>query len=349
MRRLGLACVLLILLPAVALAWLRLGTDDSLSGVTDPSIPVLTSPSPRTIITEQPVTLSLTWEPGPSLFAPNWIGTVTGAFIEAGSKLQALQPIVEVGGILRIGVDSEKPFYRPLQRGDEGTDVLALNELLLRLGFHGELPDDPQVYGFFTAEAVKVWATSLGLTDPSGVFDPSWVVWLPEPSLDIATTYLQVGASAVPPGQPIADTLPTLVAAVVSMATGTPQPNYQEGVEYVVVLQPGTSVAFDPSSGAVPPDALERLSASVAYTETTVDGTLRPAKGLNVLTIPATAVQTNASGDLCVWAEAENGYQPVSVVLGPSSAGLSNITAGIEIGSTILANATAVLEDASCP
>src|SRR5690625_3506954 len=112
-------------------------------------------------------------------------------------------------GVTRLAYPSERPFSRVLESGDRGADVKELNTLLASLDLtHG----DGEVYTYLTARGVEDLAEDIG-ADWTRVFDPNWLVYVPESGIEVAEIDLMVGSPVPPPGTVIASGTASLTAA----------------------------------------------------------------------------------------------------------------------------------------
>jgi hypothetical protein len=78
--------------PLIFFIVLRLGSTDSLAGVTFDDAPVLAKATARQVTGQQPVTLTPTWDQGKDLYAPAWSGMVTAVYAAAGKPLASGEP-----------------------------------------------------------------------------------------------------------------------------------------------------------------------------------------------------------------------------------------------------------------
>ena len=179
----------MVVLAAVS-AWLvRLpGPADQL---TAPIAPVLVTVTPSDGAVQRPVQVRVDIGPALTSFSVLPGGVVTAVLVRPGAVVRTGSRLVEVDGIARLAAHTSRPFYRPLGRGDHGADVDQLASLLAQLGLmHGPGAWPPPRPGM--ASAVRHLAVSIGAPQ-DGMFDPAWVVWLPEPELVVASVPPQAG------------------------------------------------------------------------------------------------------------------------------------------------------------
>jgi peptidoglycan hydrolase-like protein with peptidoglycan-binding domain len=186
-------------------------------------------------------------------------GTVTavaedGDVVDRGSVLYEVdaEPVVVLYGGL--------PAYRPLAEGDEGDDVLQLEENLASLGHHAELDeDDGEIDGGFvadgvfdaaTTDAVLRWQEAVGL-EQTGVVAPDDVVFVSGPAV-VSDVAVDVG-SAVQPGVPVASlnvaegvgTFHSAHSGEVDLVAGAREPLGSGQVLYTVDGDPILAVVSD--------------------------------------------------------------------------------------------------------
>src|SRR4029078_13495792 len=102
------------------LVGLRRGTADSLDAVDTHVAPEVVAPTQRTVADEHRVAGGPTWAEGTPLRAPGWQGVVTGGAGEPGDAVRSGTVLMEVSGVPRMAVASQRPFYRQLRQGDTG-------------------------------------------------------------------------------------------------------------------------------------------------------------------------------------------------------------------------------------
>ncbi len=341
------AFAVVVVVPLAVLALVRVGSDDSLAGVTVNAEPVFTSVTPREITDAKPAKLTLAWAKGDELVAPAWSGIVTNVAASVGTLLKPGDPIATISGVERIGFASDRPFYRPISSGDSGPDVEALHALLQKTGFLQTAPTDATTATFATTSAVRKLATSLGVQPTTGTFDPGWVVWLPADPFPLGSLELQVGRPAPPPGTVIGSARSMLTGATLASFTQEPL-TLDPAVAWVAVVD-GKSFEVDPIAAAVAPGALSALGEAVKQGAETASAIVQRSQPLHALAVPSTAVQVNEAGTLCVWIADGKSYRASTVKAPSARAGVTNITEGLTADARVLANPAAVVEHPACP
>jgi hypothetical protein len=237
----------------------------------------------------------------------------------------------------------DRPFYRSLQAGDSGEDVMEVEQNLAALGYTGFTVDAE--YTAATATAVRTWQQDHSVTE-TGVFDPAAVVLAPAP-VRVAALNLQLGDPAN--GQVLSYSGTTravqipLDAALQSMA--------KKGSVATVTLPDGTNVAGTIATvGSVAvAGRLATDPATIDVTVTVADqsklGTLDQAPVTvalvaatveNVLTVPVAALVALADGGTGVQAVTGSTSHYVTVQLGMFANGRVQITGDAIVEGTLV-------------
>lgn len=335
----------LVLVPMSFLGGLLLG-QDRLRGVTVAPAAVVVPASEFDLTDQRRTVAELVWDTGAPLRAPAWSGLVTAVHVGAGEELRTGDPIVSIDGIARLGAAMQEPFYRPLAAGDRGDDVEALHNLLVGAGVLGEIPAEASHFGSATVAAVRELERHIGIGQPTGVFDPSWVVWLPVDPFVVTEVAVEAGLPAPSLGGTVATGPPTLVGAVLHNADRGPL-DLDADLEWTAELN-GVHVGVDPISNQVVARDLTGLAGVVLAGAETITGAVRRAEGLTVLAVPTTAVVTAPDGRLCVWTPDSSGFTAVDVEVVGALAGVTHLRPNASVGE-VLANPTAVLAEPACP
>ena len=253
-----------------------------------------------------------------------WLPKI-GSVIRAGGVLWRVDagPVVLMDGTL--------PAYRPMRRGDEGTDVLQLERGLSALGYApGTIDGD---YDASTAAAVRDWQDDLDLDD-TGVVELGRVVFLPG-ARRVTKLSAAVGGRAGP--GPALTTTTTHRVVTINLDAAD-QRSARVGARAPVELPDGTTVrgrvshvgrvataASDPESGGSATIAVTvRLSSTrrVGRLDAApVSVRLARSRRHHVLTVPVTALVATKGG----------GYA-VEVVRGGASPRLVGVTPGLYAG-----------------
>jgi hypothetical protein len=367
LHRLGRGAALLIGLlaaPVIFLAALRMGSADSLPGVTFDSAPVLAKAKGRQVTGSQPVSLTPTWDQGKDLYAPPWTGMVTAVDASAGKPLKSGDTVAAINAVRRIAYATKTPFYRTIASGDTGPDVESLNEMLAGLGYMDALPSDPTRATYATSIGIRDLAKALGVPTATTTFDPAWVVWLPASPFTPASLDLVTGEQAPAHGTTVATGQSTLTSATLAAANqGTLE--VDPSAKWVVVVN-DKSFAVDAAKQAVASAALAGLAALLPQPSSsdntgsnvgrggpgganTTSGIVQRATPLDAAAIPSSSVMTGARGQLCAWVPDGKQYRAVEVTVADARAGITDVIAGLHPGDQLLANPGQVLAAPQCP
>lgn len=338
-----------LLVPLGFLVAVRVLTGDRLDEVTVVAEAVVTQAQTTTTDEAQPVVVTLQWQEPLVVRAPVGAGpgVVTDVYVTAGDEPSSGARLYAVDGVDRVALHTARPFHRPLRSGDRGDDVTQLQQVLADAGDLAVEPDG--VFGRATREAVGAWQRRLGIARPDGVFDPGLVVWLPVPTLTVDSWTLAVGEPAPAPGAELLKAPPMLARAEIGVAAdGAPALQLDSGAEYLLSVG-DSSVAVVPEQLTIAPESLPELAASVEPLVKSVDGRVRRATALELVTIPATATMTGPSGT-CVWAPGANGFSAQPVVVRATVGGQTQVDDGLDPSAQVLVNPATVLgTGASCP
>ncbi len=358
-RAAGAALLVAGIVLAAAIVWLvRLpGPADALAATVDPVVVPVTSTQDTV---QRPVQVRVELDPATASYSPVDGGLVTAVLVGPGASVSTGTRLVEVAGVVRVGAWSRRPFYRALEVGDRGWDVDQLRSLLGQLG--RAVPRQPLGHPYDTAmaTAVRRWARSLG-AGSDGSFDPSWVVWLPQPELVVASVQAHVGAPVPGPGQVLVSYRPivrraTLVGPVVDAGpvvtdeltlAGSSATTHLRLADGAVVLDEPSrlrlSAAAAGASVGTGADAGPTAGAGADATSpgSVLIGAVRVTRWRQaVVSVPVTALLTRPDSSSCVVVSTSGGgWRPQSVlVLGSDPGTLLAEVTGLSAGASIVAN-----------
>ncbi|MEM7325085.1 MAG: peptidoglycan-binding protein [Actinomycetota bacterium] len=177
-RLLLLGAVGLGVVGAVAAAILLAGSDEPAADTAEQETIRAVTAEQRDLIEYQDLDGTFTYATTSTVRAAG-AGTITSVAAD-GDTLDRGDIVYEIDATPTVLFHGDTPFYRPLVEGDEGDDVLALEENLASLGHHIEEPDEDGdevdtgfvVDGVFdgpTADAVRRWQADLGLPETGRV------------------------------------------------------------------------------------------------------------------------------------------------------------------------------------
>lgn len=344
MRRgllLVVVAVLVVVVPAGLLVWMRLGSEDRLSGLEPDPVPILVSVESREVTDQTAVTVGSEWGDPVAVVAPPWSGTVTQVRVAPGDEIDSGDVVVRIDGVDRVAVATRDPFFRPLRLRDVGDDVGMLQQWLTDVGLF--LGDVDGVFGSDLVNAVKALAESLGVVRPDGSFDPGWVVWLPGEPFEVASVGLSRGAPVPGGGVDVLVGPVPLVSVAITDQDGRPF-----GAEGVWVLEVG-DVEVLVVDGGIDADGLSVLAGVLDPQEPAAAGRIRRQVPVETLEVPATAVVSNAEGNLCVFTPDGGMFSATAVVLGGGRVSRVEVDSGLSSGDVVLANPTDVFENPTCP
>lgn len=252
------------------------------------------------------------------------IGTVSTT-AEAGATLGEGAVLFQVDNQPVVLLYGESPAYRRMADGDEGMDVLQLEEALVRLGYD---PDEnvtvDEEFTWRTENMVEDWQEDLGLEE-TGEIELGRVVFLPGP--------IRVGEPLQNAGDPVADGTPLLAttaeSTVVTVELDTADQGLLETGDAVVVELPdGTETsAVVTSVGTIAkqsPDGttsyfeveivLDDDSAADGLDEAPVTVTVVTDRAENVIAVPVAALVALAEGGYAVELDNGNGTSRLTAV-----------------------------------
>jgi hypothetical protein len=330
--RRGLLGPLVLLLgvvgPVAGLVSIVAFVPDSLPSVT-PSPTAITMPVQLTQDSRaQSVQASLRWRTGSSLRAPNWSGLVTAIDIRRGSRITSGTPIVTINGIERIALASAQPFYRQIGPGISGSDVEALRTALSRLGLGAGSGATYDADLRSAIQRLEARLSGISASKTSGVFDPSWVIFLPEASVTAASVYLQLGTIPPAAGQVITTGPRTLMPFQLSASSsqGVPVSLPSSSRGYVLVLGNGTVIPVAKGFTVSQPSALARVASAIGVGSASLRGAVRLASPESLAAVPSTAVVSDASGKYCVFVPDGKRLKPFGVRPAGGLAGVTRVT-----------------------
>ena len=279
-------------------------------------------------------TITANSKSGVSVLAPNWQGIVTAVHIVKGTSVSTGTPLLDVDGVTRTAVASATPFYRSLAEGMAGTDVQALETTLRAMGYFKGKANTK--YDASTAAAVKKLEKKIGINPQTGVFDPAWFVWMPGENLTADSIPLTVNKAAPMQGEEVFSTAPTVdtIKLAASNATfafdgNTPYILSQNGQDVTTVRSDGDVNLELIGKLTATEDAVSTAGGSANAGGTTYSVQLRSEQAKQMLSIPSSAVMTDASGaKTCVFGkfgQGESTYQSLPVTVADGSLGVTHV------------------------
>ncbi len=332
---------MLLVVPGVSLVLLRTITQDQLDEL-------LVSPEPAFIEAEamsdldvQGVVVELTWGAAPQVPAPPWTGIVTDVVVEPGDTVSADALLLRVDDIARLAHQATTPWFRHLARGDTGLDVSMLESYLAERDWFDELPDEFFTSG--TSLAVRALERSLGVSEPTGQFDPGWFVWIGPETFQVSSVDVRVGFPAPNLGESVLTGSPTL-QSMTFQTSADGRPLELDG-ERILNLQDEEYRLVDGELG----NSEKRLmSLQLSPGVEQVAGQVERAEPQVVFVVPATAVIAGSSDLLCVYTRRTDELEPTVVRLAGGEGSTVNVSSGLAAGDLVLINPGDVLASPTC-
>jgi peptidoglycan hydrolase-like protein with peptidoglycan-binding domain len=272
-------------------------------------------------------------------------GTVTAVKVSPGGVLATGAEVVSVDGHPLRALLGTSPLYRALKLGDSGDDVRALGQFLVAAGLLDAGSADGS-YGVRYRDAVVRFQHSAGYTE-DGVFQPSYVVFLPQDFGVVTEVSLAVGQRITAQSQAMTGTAP-IVSLAVRPADGGPLQRASGGNGYGLrigsektvfsalpvpaqeVPQVWSAIVGGVSRGDLKTSTVE----SDSGTQTQVEGAQLEAGTVRAYgSVPASAVFTTKDGQSCLFVAGGKqpdqpfDAQPVSVSADSGEFGLALVDA----------------------
>lgn len=289
---------------------------------------------------------------GTAAFAPRAIlrsaapGRVTGVFAAAGDIVGPGMALLALNGRPMVAVAGTEPFWRDLEQGDSGPDVLQLEEFLLTDGVEPGIIDG--VFTSTTAGALEEWQEAHGFP-ADGTFKANDIMPGAWPAR-IGRVYPLVGEFVAVGAQLIDTSEEALVVEVI--LTPTQRLRVKEGMAVVLEVTAnqiaGRGVLGAPreSPAAGPAGAQQGLS---YVAPVVLDGPLEVVEGAqllatvilsetpNALVVPLAAVVMNGSGQPAVQVRNAAGQiAMVDVKTGVAEGAYIELVSGLQGGETVV-------------
>lgn len=264
------------------------------------------------------VALVYEWSNQNSVIAPAWSGVVQKTNCRPGTTLAHGDVLATVDGLDRILAHTAMPFARSLGVNDVGEDVTMLNGLLGDLGFRS---GDGNRFDWNTRIGVQEWSAQLSISgEPSDIFDPSWIVFLPSDSITVSTCSLEVATAAPPAGALVAAGAATVQRARVAQASVLdrfaveidPATSFSVSDDEIVevpsdasVVVNGQEVPFDLTKQEVLPSGLDLISANVNSGVAATPAMIMTPRPAGAMRVPIAAIIVDSRDRTCVLAAAE--------------------------------------------
>ena len=291
----------------------------------------------------QPVVLDLTWTDARPAFAPEWSGLVTDVNVVPPTILQHGDHVITIDGVKRLAWSSSSPPYRPLSLESKGSDVVALQDGLQRLGH--SIGDSPGMFGRSTEVAVTSFQQALGVNEPDGVFRPAYVIWIPQDPFNVVDIPAHVRGTAPGPGSQVLLGPRTLSGGRVLDASGS-QVSLNDSDARVVRYE-GQSLEVS-RSGSLTPTALSSVARIARDESAAVSAVLALDAPKVLLIVPPSALVTSGPTTCVFVGSATHDYESRSVVPSTSLLGAVVIEGDVDIGELVVVNPGTSLEGRQC-
>ena len=271
----------------------------------------------------QQVTLHVTMSDKRQLIS-NTTGTVTGDYSFSG--LVSGKAAMKVDGRRIVALHTAQAMYRDLGLDDVGDDAQALNNELSRLGYQASGSDR------VTAATISGWRRLMAAISNPGDDDGihlSDILWIPEQNISVSHWQAQDGAS-IAQGAVIADIPGTIVKLTVSNGKAADTDRILRVLGHETTLPAGATSIDDAAFCATIASSEQWRAMDDDSRQGGLDATLRLAKPIKVLRVPAAAVFGMSGNEGCVMAfssAAGDRAKTIPVRIVGSSLGVSLVTA----------------------
>lgn len=345
----------LVIAPAAGLAAVLLLVDDEPTGLVPPVEPVWTEATRQEVTDRREVVVTVETAEPPLLVSPGGEGTVTRLAIGMGDVISDGTPIYSLDGSARVAMGAEEPLFRSVTWSSIGAEVAGLEAFLSRRGHFDHQPDDH--YDTDTYRAIRHFEEAIGVA-PTGLFDPSYVVWLPFETMAVEEVDVLVGAPLPARGQPIVGGVASVISAHLTTPDGRPLDGLARA-PYTLEVGGLDLGSFTPPSDlgesvvqallTLPQEILQSSSEETEPASRRAPGFVQLTDPQSSWVVPASAVTTSAEGQACIWARGDGAIRPQAVELEASTLGQASVAApGID-SLEILVNPVEFLDEPLCP
>lgn len=256
----------------------------------------------------RPVHISIEWGSPTVVRATGAMGVVTQVHAAPGTELLSGGPVMEVGQSTVYGLAAERPLYRDLEVGMTGEDVLAVEDLLVSMGYAADFGRERVDREL--ASAFDRFDRDNGFPADDGTFHRASVVWLgTDDPFRVASVEVEAGMTTPADGTPIL-TGPSRIAGATLTGQDERPIEVSGSTDYEVLLEAG-SAAIPVAAGTadLALQSLELLQRQVRPDADGVDATLRRGVPIAAAVVPSSALLplTADTGNPCiaVWSATE--------------------------------------------
>ena len=242
------------------------------------------------VTTEPPVPLRINTE-----------GTVTANFCSAGKSFRSGEALLTINNRTVLLLHTSVPLWRTLETGDNGADVLALQEALVATG---NLKKASSSFNPETLTAIKEFQKERKASLLSGnQFSPENIIWIPATEIEVSSCLAFVSQS-VSSDTPVADLAPSIAKAEFFTEEGNPIEGdrvLRVGEESFKLVSPGNRV--------VDSTELKRLAQlpqlistpEPSTTSNTIYSTVELTEALEMYPVPPSAIfAEHRNGNACI-------------------------------------------------
>ena len=265
------------------------------------------------------LTLESVFTPGRIVYSTS-SGLVTTVAAAPGQTLKQGDPVLGIGQRLRPALVSPEPLARTLSVGDEGEDVLWIQQLLEDVGYLAPGAIDG-VFGRTTRAAVAEFNEDLGWPAANrNTFFSDRVVWIGPDQIVVGTVLVQAG-QLVSAGQPLIVGPANLTAFAVNEPVDAPIPS---DVPWEIIIE-NRRYHYDRSRTVLDDPALLDESSDIAMSigEEGLVARAVLANPPTVQLIPASAVVLALDGIRCVYVpDGSGGFDSLPITVGGGDLGV---------------------------
>jgi peptidoglycan hydrolase-like protein with peptidoglycan-binding domain len=286
----------------------------------------------------------------PDVVSSGRAGVVTAVSIAVGDIMETGMVVYSVDGVPVRAYRSGVVLYRTLTEKDHGRDVKVAQRLLNRVLEGTDVQVDGTV-GWDTVQAIRKYELSIGVSRPTGVFDPSWFVRIPAKNYKVGHVALVLGTEAPGLGQSV------LSAAVAVRDVHFEALESKEGPDgaYVFVSE-GKELGVSRSGNEWTVEDVEGVEAILGIPNP--DGSAKVSEGVVSLRephqgqgVPPSSIVTSSDGSRsCVVVAQEAQFVATQIdVVESSIDGLAVLEPLLPPGTLVAVNPGDVAPDLKCP
>lgn len=291
------------------------------------------------------VKVSMTWEAGAAIPAPDWGGLVAEVMVGVGDTVTAGTRVLRIDGIWRVAAPTPTPFYAAISADSSEQEIRDLNALLRSLNY--DTPGDRWTWN--TLVGVRSFAATLGVPGAAELeaFDPSWVLWIPSAKVVVGSVAVVPGQAAPAMGENVIVGPPRLRTISAAPSEGNSLPTLKEGDEWM--LRVGDISVPYVADLAADAKTMAALAGELSATQPAeIDGIVQRAVAVDGWQVPISALHTDAEGNVCVFRGTKTKLEPVVVTVDRGAIGTARVAGALSARDRILVNVSEVARSRSC-